>query len=112
MIRRLLWAVLGAAVGIGSYRRISRRLAAFTGAGRGGVRRGGRGLVSYPAALPDARDPGGARGTGGAAGFIGDVRAGMAEYLARYPAHPAPGLDAERPGAGPHPRIDYVKDGH
>ena len=96
MIRRLFWAGLGAAVGITGYRRISRRLTVLT--------RGARGTW-------------GAGGLRGAAGFLDDVRAGMAEYLARYPAHPALGGGVQGPGDSPggsraHPDIDYVKDGH
>jgi hypothetical protein len=117
MIRRLFWAGLGAAVGITGYRRISRRLAL--------LRRGGR-LVSRELARGASGTwrAGGPRGAAeiplrDAAGFLADVRAGMAEYLARYPAHPAADAEVRRPGAGrpagrggSHPGIDYVKDGH
>jgi len=115
MIRRLFWAGLGAAVGITGYRRISRRVALLA-RGRGLARGGG--LAQGAGGTWRA---GGLRGAAGfpprgAAGFLGDVRAGMAEYLARYPAHPAAGGEVRRPGTGqpegPVPGIDYVKDGH
>jgi hypothetical protein len=98
MIRRLVWAGLGAAVGISAYRRVSRRLAALTRTGRG-RRPAGTGV---PLA--------------GAAAFLADVRNGRAEYLARYPADPAAGLgglSGGRSGSGSAARSgsDYAKDG-
>ncbi len=59
MIRRLFWVVLGAAVGIGGYRRVSRAARML---------------------LPN----GGLVGASGTAAFVRDVRAGMAEYLDRH----------------------------
>jgi hypothetical protein len=55
MIRRSIWLVAGAALGIAGYRRLSR-------------------LVSM----------GQPRRRGGAAGFARDVRTGMAEYMERH----------------------------
>jgi hypothetical protein len=98
MIRRLVWAGLGAALGISAYRRIGRRLAALTPAGRGGRR--------YATVVPPAT----------AAAFLADLREGRAEYLARYSADPAPDRSGRagsgRPGGfGPRAGSDYVKDG-
>jgi len=58
MIRRAIWLLAGAGLGIAGYRRLAR-------------------LVR----TPKARRPGTATGT---AAFIRDVRAGMAEYMGRH----------------------------
>ena len=55
MIRRAIWLLAGAALGVAGYRRLSRLLTM-----------------------------GQARRRGGAAGFARDVRTGMAEYMERH----------------------------
>ncbi|MGN6795577.1 MAG: hypothetical protein ACTHJW_24565 [Streptosporangiaceae bacterium] len=78
MIRRGFWMLLGAAMGISGYRRITRAARALLQPGA---------LVSHPQGRTQAIAP--ARGSAGRAGaetiaFVRDVRAGMADYLDRH----------------------------
>ena len=105
MIRRALWLLLGAALGIAGYRRAGRLARAMLPAGRPGRRLalGGR--------------PEGGRTTA----FLLDVKEGMDEYLGRHHRGLAgPTLEGQqvrrRLGSGAseprcYPGIDYVKDG-
>ena len=66
MIRRALWLIAGAALGIAGYRRLTALVRAATAGRRASpATRGGRPLA-------------------GTAGFVRDVRAGMAEYMDRH----------------------------
>jgi hypothetical protein len=106
--------MLGAALGVTGYRRVS-RLARLITPGRGPA----RGLLGV---LAPARrgaaggiDPG-----GGPAGFLRDVRIGMTEYLERYPGGRGHTLEGQQVrGRCPdetvsvrgYPGVDYAKDG-
>ena len=91
MIRRTIWLMLGAAVGITGYRKLSRAARTLLPQRDllGSV--GGR-SAGAPRALPAPGSPGRgpaaqASGRGIAAGtaaFVRDVRSGMADYLDRH----------------------------
>jgi hypothetical protein len=114
MIRRGIWLVLGATLGVGGYRRASRLARSLTPAGRGtqtgrgtepgrGARAGARRSHARRshasrshAGRPAARRTGltsrqvlrfagrAGRSAAGGAAFVRDVRDGMAEYLDRH----------------------------
>ncbi|MDR0346256.1 MAG: hypothetical protein LBI49_24680 [Nocardiopsaceae bacterium] len=90
MIRRLTWLILGAVLGVTAYRRLT--------------------------ALTRSVSPGFRRQQ--LAGFVADVREGMALYMEQHPGRQdrtlegqtaRPGLPAAAPGEGTSP--DDVKDG-
>lgn len=94
MIRRGLWLVLGAILGVTGYRRASKAV-----------------RVMVPARRPLG---------GWAAGFLRDVRDGRAEYLDGHPLLTGPTLEgqdlrARHPGETgtrrAYPGINYAKDG-
>jgi hypothetical protein len=106
VIRRLLWIVLGAVLGVTGYRRLSRLARAVMPGGRRG-----RG----PGPQPHREQ------LAGAALFARDVRDGIEEYLSRHASRPAPNLEGQRAGAprpgavserGALPGTHYPKDGH
>ena len=80
MIRRLIWLIIGAVLGITGYRRVSRAAKSLLPAPNllAPLARRAPGAGQ---ARPAAR--GGGAGTG-TVEFIRDVRAGMAEYLDRH----------------------------
>ena len=87
MIRRLFWVVLGAAVGIGGYRRLSR--AARMLLPSGGLvsqvgRRDTRPAPAHHASTAMTQRASGRSAGFGTAAFVRDVRAGMTEYLDRH----------------------------
>jgi hypothetical protein len=116
MIRRMFWLIVGAALGVAGYRRVSRLARTVTPGGRRGAAEAG----------------GGTQGSwmGGwarrAALFARDVRDGMELYSDRHPGLTGRTLEvqqarARRPdGARPgeddrhhervHPRVDYAKE--
>jgi hypothetical protein len=106
MIRRLLWMVLGAVLGVTGYRRLSRLARAVAPAGRRSRRPGPR----------PHREP-----AAGAALFARDVRDGIEEYLSRHARQRGPNLEGQHAGAprpgragegGALPGPHYPKDGH
>jgi hypothetical protein len=106
VIRRLLWMVLGAVLGVTGYRRLSRLARAVAPGGRQGRGPGPR----------QRREP-----VAGAALFARDVRDGIEEYLSRHARRPGPNLEVQRAGAprpgraverGALPGTHYPKDGH
>jgi hypothetical protein len=106
VIRRLLWMVLGAVLGVTGYRRLS-RLARAVAPG------GGRGRAADRRLRREA--------PAGAALFARDVRDGIEEYLSRHAGQPGPNLEGQRAGAprrghaggsGALPGTHYPKDGH
>jgi len=114
MIRRMFWLIVGAALGVAGYRRVSRLARTVTLGGR----------RSADASTPGAQ---GSR-VGGwaqrAAVFARDVREGMELYADRHPAltgrtlgiHQARARrpDGARPGGDDqdraYPRVDYAKE--
>ncbi len=115
MIRRGLWLVLGAVLGVTGYRRAT-RLARAMVPGRGQLRRGrlrGAGLGALSALRRREQ-------AGGAAGFVRDVREARAEYLDRHPLAAGRTLEGQRirdqrpyetGRTRVNPGIDYAKDG-
>jgi hypothetical protein len=91
MIRRLFWLLLGAALGIAGYRRLT--------------------------VLARSVSPGAA--LRGLSRFAADVRDGMDVYMERQPGDPAPTLDSHRghkqisgpPAGRARHGTDHVKDG-
>ena len=83
MIRRLLWFLLGAAIGITGYRKVTRLARSVS---------------------PGAR----ARELGR---FAGDVREGMQIYMARQPARPGPTLGTQHKRPELPGRTDDAEDG-
>jgi hypothetical protein len=87
MIRRVFWVLLGAAVGIGGYRRVSRvaRMLLPNGGLAGQVsRRATRPALAHPASTALERRASRPSAASGTAAFVRDVRAGMADYLDRH----------------------------
>jgi hypothetical protein len=87
MIMRLFWVVLGAVIGIGGYRRVSRaaRMLLPNGGLVGQV--GGRATrpaLARPASTTLTRRPSRRSAAAGIAAFVRDVRTGMADYLDRH----------------------------
>jgi len=115
VIRRVLWLVLGAVLGVTGYRRAT-RLARAMVPGRGQLRHAQPGRAG-----PGNRRALGGRGqAGGAAGFVRDVREGRAEYLEQHPLLRGRTLEGQRirdqhpyetGGTRGNPGIDYAKDG-
>jgi hypothetical protein len=115
VIRRGLWLMLGAVLGVTGYRRATRLVRAIV-RGRGQprhaeLRRAGRGTL---------RALSGREQAGGAAGFVRDVREGRAEYLDRHPLLAGRTLEGQRirdqhpyetGRTRGNPGIDYAKDG-
>jgi hypothetical protein len=87
MIRRLFWLVLGAALGIAGYRRVSRAarmLLPISGlAGQVGSRPA-RPALAYGASSGPTRSERGRSAPSGTAAFVRDIRSGMAEYLDQH----------------------------
>jgi hypothetical protein len=115
VIRRCLWLVLGAVLGVTGYRRAT-RLARAMVPGHGPLRHG----PLRRAGLGTLRTLSGRERAGGAAGFMQDVREGRAEYLDRHPLHRGRTLEGQRiREQHPHETgrtrgnsgIDYAKDG-
>lgn len=87
MIRRLFWLLLGAALGIAGYRRVSRAARALLPNGGVAGRIGGqpaRPALAHGASSALTRQAYGRSAVSGTASFVRDVRAGMAEYLDRH----------------------------
>jgi hypothetical protein len=90
MIRRLFWVVLGAALGIGGYRRVSRaaRVLLPSGGlvGQVGRRalRATRPALAHRASTALTQRASSRSAQSGTAAFVRDVRAGMTEYLDRH----------------------------
>ena len=120
MIRRVLWLVLGAVLGVTGYRRAT-RLARAMVPGRGQLRHAQlRHAQPGRAGLGTRRALGGREQAGGAAGFVRDVREGRAEYLDRHPLHAGPTLEGqqirdrhpyETDSTRGNPGTNYAKDG-
>jgi len=91
MIRRAIWLLLGAAVGITGYRKLSRAARTLLPQ-RDLLGSLSRRSADVPRALPAPGSPGrgaaaqppGRGVAGGTAAFVRDVRAGMADYLDRH----------------------------
>jgi hypothetical protein len=115
MIRRMIWLAFGAIGGILGYRRLGRLTRSLSpqrltlpgrrqSTGALSRRAGGRSAGQRPLAL----EPG-----TGVRAFGRDVRAGMAEYMARHPGRSGNSLVGQqaRPSMRAIPRSDNPQDG-
>jgi hypothetical protein len=98
MIRRMLWLIVGAVLGVAGYRRVSRLARTVAVGGRRAAAR--------------ARGEAGGSRMGGwaqrAALFARDVRDGMELYSDRHPGLTGRTLDHDHDRA--YPRVDYAKE--